>query len=124
VHSGMGLNTTGIVGFLTLIGVGLRHSIVLLDRVRLNENTGMPLEQAVREAIQVRFRQIVLMAILGMLPTALGLGEGAAPERGLAVVILGGLVWSTLRSTNLIPARYLHWRRKQLTHQKHTANAL
>ena len=52
--------------------------------------------------------------VLGMLPTALGLGEGAAPEQGLAVVILGGLLWSALRSTNLIPALYLHWRRKQL----------
>ncbi len=118
VISGVGLNATGMVGFLTLVGIGLRHSIVLLDRARSNENAGMPVEQAVREAIQVRFRPIVLTAVtavLGMLPTALGLGEGAAPEQGLAVVILGGLIWSALRSTNLIPALYLHWRRKQLT---------
>jgi cobalt-zinc-cadmium resistance protein CzcA len=120
VVSGVGLNATGMIGFLTLVGIGLRHSIVLLDRARANENAGMPLEAAVREAIQVRFRPIVLTAvtaILGMLPTALGLGEGAAPEQGLAVVILGGLLWSALRSTNLIPALYLHWRRKQLVRQ-------
>lgn len=117
VVSGVGLNATGMIGFLTLIGIGLRHSIVLLDRVRHNEAAGMPVEEAVREAIQVRFRPIMLTAItamLGMLPTALGLGEGAAPEQGLAVVILGGLIWSAVRSTNLIPALYLHWRRKQL----------
>lgn len=117
VLSGVGLNATGMIGFLTLVGIGLRHSIVLLDRARSNENAGMPVEEAVREAIQVRFRPIVLTAataILGMLPTALGLGQGAAPEQGLAVVILGGLVWSALRSTNLIPALYLYWRRKQL----------
>ena len=120
VLSGVGLNATGMIGFLTLVGIGLRHSIVLLDRTRANENAGMPVEQAVREAIQVRFRPIVLTAvtaILGMLPTALGLGAGAAPEQGLAVVILGGLIWSALRSTNLIPALYLHWRRKQLARQ-------
>ena len=120
VLSGVGLNATGMVGFLTLVGIGLRHSIVLLDRARSNENAGMPVEEAVHEAIQVRFRPIVLTAvtaILGMLPTALGLGAGAAPEQGLAVVILGGLVWSALRSTNLIPALYLHWRRKQLLRQ-------
>jgi cobalt-zinc-cadmium resistance protein CzcA len=67
----------------------------------------------VREAIRVRFRPIVLTALtaaLGMLPTALGLGQGAAPEQGLAVVILGGLTWSAVRSTNLIPALYLYWR--------------
>ncbi|HEX7329419.1 MAG TPA: efflux RND transporter permease subunit [Casimicrobiaceae bacterium] len=117
VVSGVGLNATGMIGFLTLVGIGLRHSIVLLDRVRISENAGVPVDEAVREAIQVRFRPIVLTAataILGMLPTALGFGEGAAPEQGLAVVILGGLLWSALRSTNLIPALYLHWRRRQL----------
>ncbi len=122
VISGVGLNATGMLGFLTLVGIGLRHSIVLLDRARHNEIAGMPVEEAVREAIQVRFRPIVLTAItaaLGMLPTALGLGEGAAPEQGLAVVILGGLIWSALRSTNLIPALYLHWRRRQLARLDH-----
>ena len=117
VVTGVGLNATGMVAFLTLIGIGLRHGIVLLDRVRRNEAAGMPVEEAVREGIHVRFRPIVLTAltaILGMLPTALGWGQGAAPEQGLAVVILGGLLWSAVRSTNLIPALYLHWRRKQL----------
>src|SRR6185437_8974647 len=105
------------IGFLTLIGIGLRHSIVLFDRARRNEEAGMQPEPAVREAIRVRFRPIVLTAataILGMLPTAMGFGQGAAPEQGLAIVILGGLAWSAVRSTNLIPALYVHWRRRQL----------
>lgn len=120
VLTGVGLDAAGVIGFLTLIGIGLRHSIVLLDRARRNESAGMPVEQAVREAIQVRFRPIVLTAvtaILGMLPTAAGLGQGAAPEQGLAVVILGGLAWSAVRSTNLIPALYLHSRRRQLARE-------
>lgn len=118
VVSRVGLNATGMIGFLTLIGIGLRHSIVLLDRTRRNEAAGMPVEEAVREAIGVRFRPIVLTALtasLGMLPTAFGFGQGAAPEQGLAVVILGGLIWSAVRSTNLIPALYLYWRQKQLS---------
>ncbi len=117
IVTGVGLNATGLIAFLTLIGIGLRHGIVLLDRARQNEAEGMDVEQAVRQAIRVRFRPIVLTAataILGMLPTALGLGQGAAPEQGLAVVILGGVLWSALRSTNLIPALYLHWRLKQI----------
>ena len=117
IVSGVGLNATGLIGFLTLIGIGLRHSIVLFDRAKRNEEGGMPPQQAVREAIQVRFRPIVLTAttaILGMLPTAVGFGQGAAPEQGLAIVILGGLAWSAIRSTNLIPALYLYWRQRQL----------
>lgn len=65
--------------------------------------------------MSVRFRPIILttlMAVLGMLPTALGWGEGAAPEQGLAVVIMGGILWSALLSTNLIPALYVR-RREQ-----------
>lgn len=119
----VGLNAVGMIGFLTLIGIGLRHAIVLLDRIRRNETAGMPLEEAVREGIHVRFRPIVLTAmtaILGTLPTALGWGEGAAPEQGLAVVILGGVIWSAIRSTNLIPALYRYWRGKQLAKGKKT----
>ncbi len=112
--SGVGLNATGLVGFLTIIGIGLNHDIVLLHRVRQNEKQGMDPELAIREAVEVRFRPILLTtltAVLGMLPTALGWGLGAAPEQGLAVVVLGGIVWSSMLSTNLVPALYLWWRR-------------
>jgi len=73
--------------------------------------------EAVMEAVHVRFRPIALTtltAVLGMLPTALGWGQGAAPEQGLAVVVMGGIIWSALLSTNLIPALYLNQRRKQI----------
>ncbi len=110
--SGVGLNATGLVGFLTVVGVSLNHDIVLLHRARHNEAAGMVPEAAVREAVHVRFRPILLttlVAVLGMLPTALGWGLGAEPEQGLAIVVLGGVIWSSLLSTNLIPALYLRW---------------
>ncbi len=108
--SGLGLNGIGLVGFLALAGVSMNHGIVLLDRAQHNENLGMTPRQAMEEALDVRFRPIFLttvVAVLGMLPTALGLGIGAAPEQGLAIVIAGGIVWSALLSTNLIPALYI-----------------
>ncbi len=115
--SGVGLNAIGLVAFLTLVGIGLNHGIVLLYRTRRNEAEGMPPEDAVKEAVHVRFRPIALTtltAILGMLPTAIGWGQGAAPEQGLAAVVLGGILWSALLSTNLLPALYLHMRRRQM----------
>lgn len=72
---------------------------------------------AVAGAVHVRFRPIALTtltAVLGMLPTALGWGQGAAPEQGLAAVVLGGIIWSALLSINLIPALYLAHRNKQI----------
>lgn len=119
--SGVGLNAIGLIAFLTLVGIGLNHGIVLLYRTRRNEAEGMVPEDAVKEAVHVRFRPIALTtltAILGMLPTALGWGQGAAPEQGLAAVILGGILWSALLSTNLLPALYLHMRRRQLAKEK------
>lgn len=115
--SGVGLNAIGLVAFLTLVGIGLNHGIVLLYRARRNEAEGMTPEDAVKEAVHVRFRPIALTtltAILGMLPTALGWGHGAAPEQGLAAVVLGGILWSALLSTNLLPALYLHMRHCQM----------
>jgi len=44
-----------------------------------------------------------------MLPVALGFSRGAEPEQGLAIVVIGGLIWSSLLSTNLIPALYVRW---------------
>ncbi|MCB5944362.1 efflux RND transporter permease subunit [Acidocella sp. KAb 2-4] len=108
--SGLGLNGIGLIGFLALAGVSLNHGVVLLDRAQRNEAAGMSPEAAMDEALNVRFRPIFLttaVAILGMLPTALGFGAGAAPEQGLAVVIGGGILWSALLSTNLLPALYL-----------------
>jgi cobalt-zinc-cadmium resistance protein CzcA len=115
--SGVGLNAIGMVAILTLVGICLNHGIVLLYRTRRNEAGGMTPEEAVKEAVHVRFRPIALTtltAVLGMLPTAVGWGEGAAPEQGLAAVVLGGILWSAMLSTNLLPALYLHMRRKQL----------
>jgi len=117
VLSRVGLNAISLVAFLTLVGICLNHGIVLLYRTRRNEAEGMAPEEAVKEAVHVRFRPIALTtltAVLGMLPTALGWGQGAAPEQGLAAVVLGGILWSALLSTNLLPALYLHLRRKQV----------
>ncbi|TAN03447.1 MAG: efflux RND transporter permease subunit [Rhodanobacteraceae bacterium] len=112
--TGVGLNATGLIGLLTLVGISLNHGIVLLTYVRAHEKQGMSPEDAVRTATRERLRPIVLTALtaaLGMLPIALGFGEGAAPEQGLAIVVLGGVLWSSVLSTNLLPALYLRWGR-------------
>ncbi len=116
--SGVGLNATSLIGFLALIGVSLNHGIVLLTYAQRSENEGLPVEEAVRKAVHTRLRPIVLTtltAILGMSPIALGWGAGAAPEQGLAIVVMGGVLFSSLLATNLLPALYVHSRRRVLT---------
>lgn len=107
--TGIGLNLLGLIGFITLIGVSLNHAIVLMDRVQQHERNGQSPRTAAENAIRARFRPIVLTtltAVLGALPTAAGWGIGAAPEQGLAVVIVGGMLWTSLLSANLIPSLY------------------
>lgn len=105
----IGLNLLGLVGFITLIGVSLNHAIVLMDRIQRNEHDGLRGRAAAEDAVRARFRPILLTtlaAVLGALPTAIGWGIGAAPEQGLAVVIVGGMIWTSLLSANLIPSLY------------------
>ncbi len=107
--TGIGLNLLGLIGFITLIGVSLNHAIVLMDRIQRNERNGISNTTAVEDAVRARFRPILLTtltAVLGALPTAIGWGIGAAPEQGLAVVIVGGMIWTSLLSANLIPSLY------------------
>ena len=116
IVSGVGLNATSLIGFLTLLGVSLNHGIVLLTYARRLQRGGTPIEVAVREAVHTRLRPIVLTtftAVLGMLPIALGWGAGAAPEQGLAIVVMGGVVFSALLSTNLLPALYVASQRRK-----------
>lgn len=115
ILSGVELNFTGLIGFLTLVGLSLNHGITLLYRALRNERSGMPIADAVKEAISVRFRPIILTtltAVIGMAPTALGWGHGATPEQALAIIIMGGVIWNSVLVTNLIPGLYLYWRQK------------
>jgi cobalt-zinc-cadmium resistance protein CzcA len=116
VVSGAGLNAIGLIVFPTLIGVSLNHGIVLLQLVKRNEAQGFSVVDAVRDAVEVRFRPIprtVLTASPRLSPTARGFGKGAASEQGPAMVTLGGLVWNGLPGTNLLPALYVCRRAKQ-----------
>ena len=110
VVSGVGLDAIGLIAFLTLTAVSQNHCIVLLKLVKRNKAQEFAVVDAVRDAVHVRFRPIlltVLTASLGLLPTAPRFGKGAAPEQGLAIVTLSGLVWSGLLSTKLLPALYV-----------------
>ncbi|MFM0085000.1 efflux RND transporter permease subunit [Paraburkholderia sediminicola] len=116
VVSGAGLNAIGLIVFPTLIGVSLNHGIVLLQLVKRNEAQGFSVVDAVRDAVEVRFRPIlrtVLTASPRLSPTARGFGKEAASEQGPAIVTLGGLVWNGLPDTNLLPALHAYGREKQ-----------
>lgn len=104
--AGQTLSFTATIGFVALIGIEIKTSILLVDLTNQLRAEGMPLEDAIRRAGEVRFLPIVLTsltAIGGLLPIAL---QGSGMYSPLAWVIIGGLVSSTLLARIVTPVMY------------------
>jgi len=96
-----------IIGFVALIGIEIKNSILLVDFTTQLRDGGMELRAAIERAGEIRFLPVLLTsvtAIGGLLPLALG---GTALYSPLAWVIIGGLVSSTLLSRVVTPVMYL-----------------
>jgi len=104
--TGYSLSFTATIGFVALIGIEIKTSILLVDFTNQLRAEGVPLEDAIRRAGEVRFLPIVLTsltAIGGLMPLAL---QGQGLYAPLAWVIIGGLVSSTLLARIVTPVMY------------------
>ncbi|OYY89333.1 MAG: multidrug transporter AcrB [Sphingomonas sp. 28-66-16] len=105
--TGNSLSFLAIIGFVALIGIEIKNSILLVDFTTQLRERGMALREAIEKAGEIRFLPVLLTsvtAIGGLLPLALG---GSALYSPLAWVIIGGLVSSTLMSRIITPVMYL-----------------
>ena len=103
------LSVMGMVGIIILIGIVVKNGIVLIDYTILCRERGMSVLEASVTAARSRLRPILmttLTTVLGMLPMALGRGEGSEMWNGLGMVVCWGLSISTLVTLVLIPAVY------------------
>ncbi|MCC0631460.1 efflux RND transporter permease subunit [Clostridioides sp. ZZV15-6388] len=110
--TGQSLSTVGMLGIILLIGIVVNNGIVLIDYIEQlrKANRSNDLIGLVSIGCAARLRPVLMTTattILGMLPTALSLGEGGETMQPLAVVIMGGLTVSTLITLVLIPTIYL-----------------
>ena len=107
--TGNTLSFTAMIGFVALIGIEIKTSILLVDFTNQLRQQGLELEAAIRKAGEVRFLPIVLTsltAIGGLLPLAI---QGHALYAPLAWVIIGGLISSTLLARIVTPVLYKTW---------------
>lgn len=109
--AGTSLAMGAMIGIILLMGLVTKNAILLIDRaiVRVRENGETPL-QAVLEAGPERLRPILMTSaamVLGMLPTALGNGEGSEFRAPMAIAVIGGVISSTLLSLLVVPAFYV-----------------
>jgi multidrug efflux pump subunit AcrB len=104
--TGYTLSFTSIIGMIALIGIEIKNSILLVDFTNQLRERGTPLDQAIQEAGEVRFLPILLTsatAIGGLTPLAV---QGSALYSPLAIVIIGGLISSTLLARLVTPVMY------------------
>jgi len=110
VHlTGETLNVATAVGFIALFGVSIQNAIIMVSNIRRVRGEGYPLDETVLMAAAERLRPILMtatVASIGMLPAALATGVGTDVQRGLATVVVGGLIVSTLLTLFILPTLY------------------
>jgi hydrophobe/amphiphile efflux-1 (HAE1) family protein len=109
--SGMPLSAPVLLGVILLAGIVVNNAILLVEYVEeYRRERGTPMEQAVIDAGAVRLRPILmttLTTVFGMLPLALGIGEGSELMQPLAIAVVGGLSVSMLLTLFVVPSAYV-----------------
>jgi multidrug efflux pump subunit AcrB len=103
------LDIFSMIGFVMLLGVVAKNSILLVDYAQQLIYQGVPREKALVEAGRVRLRPILMTSlalIAGVLPIAIGLNEASSQRTSMGVAIVGGLVSSTILSLVVVPAAF------------------
>ncbi len=107
--AGLAVSVIAVIGAIMLAGIVVNNGIVLVDRINQLRRAGAPLHAATLQAGQERLRPILMTStttVLGLLPMALGLGEGAELRAPLAVTVIGGLVLGTALTLVAVPVIY------------------
>jgi multidrug efflux pump subunit AcrB len=107
--TGTPFNVSSFMGLLLLVGIVVKNGILLIDVANQQRARGASVEESLLAAGKTRLRPIVmttLAAIGGLLPLALGIGQGAELEKPLAIAVIGGLSTATFFTLVLIPVLY------------------
>lgn len=108
---GKTLNMFSMIGIIMLMGLVTKNAILLVDFTNTLRSRGMAMRDALLEAGKTRLRPIVMTTatmIFGMMPLALGLGSGSEMRQGMAIVVIGGLISSTVLTLVLVPVVYTY----------------
>jgi HAE1 family hydrophobic/amphiphilic exporter-1 len=108
--TGMTINIMSMIGIILLAGIVAKNAILLIDFAKwAREEQGLPLREALVQAGAIRLRPILMTTfalIAGMIPVALGRGEGAQFRAPLGVAVIGGTITSTLLTLLVVPTVY------------------
>lgn len=107
--SGEYLSVPASVGFIALWGIAVLNGVVLVSYIRNLRESGMDQKQAIFQGALLRFRPVMMtatVAALGLVPFLFATGPGSEVQRPLAIVVIGGLITSTLLTLVVVPSLY------------------
>ncbi|MCL2097192.1 MAG: efflux RND transporter permease subunit [Bacteroidales bacterium] len=119
--TGTPLGMIALIGAIMLVGIVVKNGIVIVDFTNLQRERGLSINQAVITAGKSRLRPVLMTSIttiLGMLPLAIGGGEGSELWKPMGIAVVGGLVFSTLLTLLVVPATYSVFGRRQLKRER------
>jgi HAE1 family hydrophobic/amphiphilic exporter-1 len=109
IVTGSTLNIMSLIGVILLMGIVAKNAILLIDFAKWAREGGLPLRDALIQAGRIRLRPIIMTTvalIAGMIPVAIGAGEGADFRAPLGRAVIGGVITSTLLTLIVIPTVY------------------
>ncbi|MCL4147282.1 UNVERIFIED_CONTAM: hypothetical protein GTU68_049046 [Idotea baltica] len=117
-YFGHSLNIFSQIGIIMLIGLVSKNGILIVEFANQKKAQGLSKLDAIIEASTARFRPILMTSfstVLGVLPIALALGEGAGSRVSMGIAVIGGMVFSTFLTLLVIPAMYVYISEKEKT---------
>ncbi|MTD30422.1 efflux RND transporter permease subunit [Planomicrobium sp. YIM 101495] len=103
------ISISAIIGILVLVGIVVNNGIVLVDYINQRKAMGIESYEAIKMGVRDRLRPILMTAlttVLGLLPLALGIGEGTEINQPMGIAVIGGIVTSTLLTLYVVPVVY------------------
>jgi len=103
------INVVALIGLIMLAGIVVNNGIVLIDLINQLRSSGQNKFNAIMQGGQDRLRPIIMTAlttILGLLPMAIGLGEGSEIRTPMAITVIGGMLVATVLTLVVIPVMY------------------
>jgi len=114
--SGEYLSVPASVGFIALWGIAVLNGVVLVSYIRTLRDSGLSQVEAIRRGCEQRFRPVMMtatVALLGLVPFLFATGPGSEVQRPLAIVVIGGLITSTLLTLVMLPTLYRWFEEKR-----------
>ncbi len=119
--TGHTLNVMSMIGAIMLIGIVVKNGIVLIDYIILNRERGLSIRKAVIDAGRSRLRPVIMTTattVLGMVPMAVGSGQGAEMWQPMGVAVIGGLTFSTILTLLFVPVLYCSFAGRGVLNQR------